>query len=539
MHLKPSGSWKINEIKTDDGIVIRHGLVAVSDGKVSPQSRHLVVTKDSILLQKQCASNCDSASGNRPFPLDSKEREVIVVKQNGSGLGLSIKGGAEHGLPVFISRVFRDQAADLTGQLFVGDAILSVNGHRLKNYTHEQTLKVMRDTGDVVTLVVKHYRASTPFLLRNSTNAERCAEILQDCPYLRAEEGWETVADVNDSLSNSRRSSSPADISQASSIANDSNFWALDGEWIDIATVPLKFAYITRYIYGTDQMRRNAFEVRGTGGKSTGVITILEPAALSQWIRHISDAIQSINASEMTLHNRLLPGVEQVIYIGWIHERVPSSEAQNISSNGYLWLPVFIGLKGDAVLFFKEPPVDVNDWNTTAKAFLVLEVMFRPLRDSEHLDDRPNCFTLQVIEESLIESRYFSVETRQDFLRFENAWHRAMTSSAIRTGVKSFPVMCDGLEGTLTLNWNDGFIFAASEGPEWSYKFSQLKGSSDDGKETLKFHFRQADGRGIDRKEITCSDLHSLIYCMTSFLTAKVATIDPSFVKVDARKSGI
>ena len=60
---------------------------------------------------------------------------------------------------------------------------------------------------------------------------------------------------------------------------------------------------------------------------------------------------------QMTLHNRLLPGVEQVIYIGWIHERVPSSEAQNISSNGYLWLPVFIGLKGDAVLFFKEPPV--------------------------------------------------------------------------------------------------------------------------------------------------------------------------------------
>ena len=53
---------------------------------------------------------------------------------------------------------------------------------------------------------------------------------------MRAEEGWETVADVNDSLSNSRRSSSPADISQASSIANDSNFWALDGEWIDIAT---------------------------------------------------------------------------------------------------------------------------------------------------------------------------------------------------------------------------------------------------------------------------------------------------------------
>lgn len=54
----------------------------------------------------------------------SQIRRVKIIRQRSSGLGLSIKGGAEHKLPILISRIFKDQAADLTGKLFVGDAIL-------------------------------------------------------------------------------------------------------------------------------------------------------------------------------------------------------------------------------------------------------------------------------------------------------------------------------------------------------------------------------------------------------------------------------
>lgn len=39
---------------------------------------------------------------------------------------MSIKGGAEHKLPILISKIYKDQAADVTGQLFVGDAIIKV-----------------------------------------------------------------------------------------------------------------------------------------------------------------------------------------------------------------------------------------------------------------------------------------------------------------------------------------------------------------------------------------------------------------------------
>lgn len=54
---------------------------------------------------------------------------VQIRRDSKSGLGLSIKGGAEHKLPILISKIYKDQAADSTGQLFVGDAIIKVT-HR-------------------------------------------------------------------------------------------------------------------------------------------------------------------------------------------------------------------------------------------------------------------------------------------------------------------------------------------------------------------------------------------------------------------------
>lgn len=55
-----------------------------------------------------------------------KERMVQITRQDIGGLGLSIKGGAEHKLPILISRIYKDQAADVSGKLFVGDAIIKV-----------------------------------------------------------------------------------------------------------------------------------------------------------------------------------------------------------------------------------------------------------------------------------------------------------------------------------------------------------------------------------------------------------------------------
>lgn len=50
-------------------------------------------------------------------------------------------------------------------------------------------------------------------------------------------------------------------------------------------------AYVTRFIYGTDKLRSNAFEVRGLNGTTTGVIHCDDLAILSQWLKYISDNV--------------------------------------------------------------------------------------------------------------------------------------------------------------------------------------------------------------------------------------------------------
>lgn len=43
-------------------------------------------------------------------------------------------------------------AADLTENLYVGDAILSVNGEDLKEATHDEAVRALKRAGKVVTL---------------------------------------------------------------------------------------------------------------------------------------------------------------------------------------------------------------------------------------------------------------------------------------------------------------------------------------------------------------------------------------------------
>jgi hypothetical protein len=100
----------------------------------------------------------------------------------------------------------------------------------------------------------------------------------------------------------------------------------------------------------------------------------------------------------------------------------------------------------------------------------------------------------------------------------------------------------------LSLDWTAGFTLYdssgryqpprnnlsddAEPGVAWRYKFSQLKGSSDDGRSTLTLVFQTARGGGaVETREMTTPELQSLLFTMHAFLTAKVASVDPAFFK--------
>lgn len=92
-----------------------------------------------------------------PEAIANKKRCVKVTKQEVGGLGISIKGGKENKMPILISKIFKGLAADQTQSLYVGDAILSVNGMNLRDATHDEAVQALKRAGKEVTLEGKAY----------------------------------------------------------------------------------------------------------------------------------------------------------------------------------------------------------------------------------------------------------------------------------------------------------------------------------------------------------------------------------------------
>ncbi|XGW23864.1 hypothetical protein V3C99_005796 [Haemonchus contortus] len=86
-------------------------------------------------------NNCNQPIKRRRGVGDT--RKVVLAKQPHEGLGISITGGSEHALPIVISEIQPGQPAHRCGQIFVGDAILSVNGYDLRNAKHQEAVEIL------------------------------------------------------------------------------------------------------------------------------------------------------------------------------------------------------------------------------------------------------------------------------------------------------------------------------------------------------------------------------------------------------------
>ncbi|XP_063817974.1 PDZ domain-containing protein 7 [Pseudophryne corroboree] len=83
---------------------------------------------------------------NSPLEANSDESDAILAitvdKSPDGRLGFSVRGGSEHGLGIFVSKVEEGSSADLAG-LCVGDKIAEVNGISLESITMGSAVKVL------------------------------------------------------------------------------------------------------------------------------------------------------------------------------------------------------------------------------------------------------------------------------------------------------------------------------------------------------------------------------------------------------------
>ncbi|XP_036728246.1 gamma-2-syntrophin isoform X3 [Balaenoptera musculus] len=421
--------------------------------------------------------------------LTKEHRTVTLRRQRVGGLGLSVKGGVEHGVPVVISKIFKDHAAHQTGMLFVGDALLQVNGINVENATHEEVVHLLRNAGDEVTVTVEYLREAPSFL-----------KLPLGSPGPSSEPGSGTSSPLFDSgLHLNGNSSNTAPSSPSSPVAHEPKY---EKRWLDAVSLPLSMARVSRCRAGAEKVRSSAFEVQALDGASSGILWFYTAQESADWLRAVSANISDLTLQNMKMANKCCSPCDQVSTLDWVRAEKTYNLCEVLFKVHKFWLPD-------------------DCW---AQASLCLG-----LQDPNRRDHRPFCFSVLVGHGR---SHVFSVELGSELAAWELSFQRATFLDVQRTGSKTYVCSWQGDTLCFTVDFALGFTCFDSKTKNvlWRFKFSQLKGSSDDGKARVKLLFQNLDTKQIEMKELEFQDLTAVLHCMHSFIAARVASVDPVFI---------
>ncbi|XP_044031850.1 protein scribble homolog isoform X21 [Siniperca chuatsi] len=186
-------------------------------------------------------------------------QEIVIQKQPGEKLGISIRGGAKGhaGNPfdatdegIFISKVSSSGAAARDGRLQVGMRILEVNNHSLLGMTHTEAVRVLRAVGDSLVMLV-----CDGFDPRKETAVEASPGIIAN-PFATGivrKNSMESISSIDRDLSPEEM-----DIMQKESeMVRETSQWEREEmEKVNIGTGPLKLDYKTLAALPTTSLQK-------------------------------------------------------------------------------------------------------------------------------------------------------------------------------------------------------------------------------------------------------------------------------------------
>ncbi|XP_076594322.1 beta-1-syntrophin [Chaetodon auriga] len=451
-----------------------------------------------------------------PEAIANRKRCVKVTKQEIGGLGISIKGGKENKMPILISKIFKGLAADQTQALYVGDAILSVNGMNLRDATHDEAVQALKRAGKEVTLEVKYMREATPYVKKGSPVSEI---------------GWETPPPESPRLGSppiSSLSDPPSPPTQPS--------LSLQG---DRRCIPLKMCYVTRAMTTPDPENRQ-LELHSPDARHTVVLRCPDqPSALS-WFSSMHSVTSTLAQRVLAevIQNTARTGVagsKEIRHLGWLAGKT-ESEKQS-------WKPVLVVVTEKDLLLYDSLPRGKEAWQNPAHTYPLLAtrlVHSGPDRGSPH-SGTELFFATRTGTRLGIETHLFRAETTKDL----SLWTRHIVNGchASTEMIKEVSTSClyQGQECRLVIHYEQGFSVLADptlgdrEDMEergactptrprvlLSYPYEKLKMSSDDGVRMLFLDFGGKEG------EIQL-DLHScpkpIVFILHSFLSAKISRL--------------
>ncbi|RVE62388.1 hypothetical protein OJAV_G00156600 [Oryzias javanicus] len=414
------------------------------------------------------------------------------------------------------SKIFKGLAADQTQALYVGDAILTVNGMNLRDATHDEAVQALKRAGKEVTLEVKYMREATPYVKKGSPVSEI---------------SWETPPPE------SPRPSSPP-ISPSSDPPSPSTppVLPLNG---DRRCIPLKMCYVTRGMTTPDPENRQ-LELHSPDARHTVVLRCPDqPSALS-WFAALHSATLTLTQRALAevVQNTSRTGIagsKEIRHLGWL--------AGKTESEKQCWKPVLVVMTEKDLLLYDSWPRGKEAWQNTAHIFPLLAtrlVHSGPDRGSPR-SGTELCFATRTGTRLGIETHIFRAETTKDL----SMWTRQIVNACHASAemIKEVTTSClyQGQECRLVIHYEKGFSVLAdpkaadgedgdrralntSVNPQvlLSYPFEKLKMSSDDGIRILFLDFGGKEG------EIQL-DLHScpkpIVFILHSFLSAKISRL--------------
>ncbi|ETE65821.1 Gamma-1-syntrophin [Ophiophagus hannah] len=274
--------WYVTVHYLQNFTLSKTGICLLQDGNQEPFKVRLHLAKDILTIQEQ---DVICVSGE---PFYSGERTVTIRRQTVGGFGLSIKGGAEHNIPVVVSKISKEQRTELSGLLFIGDAILQINGINVRKCRHEEVVQVLRNAGEEVTLTVSFLKRAPAFLK---------LPLNEDCACVPSDQSSGTSSPLCDSGLHLNYHPNNTDTLSCSSWPTSSGIrW--EKRWCDLRLIPLLHSRFSQYLPGSDMCRQNAFQVVAVDGICSGIIQCLSAEDCIDWLQAIA-----INISNLTKHN--------------------------------------------------------------------------------------------------------------------------------------------------------------------------------------------------------------------------------------------
>lgn len=461
--------------------------------------------------------NCN----NHKDSMANQKRNVRIVKSDNSGLGISIKGGRENRMPILISKIFKGMAADQTEQLYVGDAILSVNGEDLHNATHDEAVNSLKKAGKIVELEVKYLREVTPYI--------RKASLLNDI-------GWDLQ----------RQFLGYSSVDQASQPAINKS---------DTRSIPLLLCLLTRQLKCTDKADGKVLEIHSPDGQQCCLLRAPDTTQAAQWFAAIHCALLTLSTRCLTEHGHRIAkslNAASVWQWGWLATVAPREGRRNIHDSSSLnsslcttestifngsvidnWQAMFVTMTDRELLLYDTAPWSLDGWAKPSVRIPLL--MTRLVSSGKNSGEGEHCtFCIRTGTSKGVINRIFRAECARDMA----FWARGLVQGTHNVVAAMREIAWDclwrGQEARLYLHYENGLQLLPAANvrtlqgdetspsqpkPFWVAPFGSLRHSADDGVRLLWLDVGAEEGE-VELDLRSCPK--PLVFTLHSFLSAKI-----------------